>query len=115
MRARWRYCEVKRATPFGFALMVERFREKLTTEKLSDRVGAHAARTGKGGRAVSARELLVAGETLLLLAQKALYWPSAEDADHRRHPLRQSGLVPRAGHAGAARDHHRRTWPRSTR
>jgi ATP-dependent Lhr-like helicase len=29
---------VKRATPFGFALMVERFREKLTTEKLSDRV-----------------------------------------------------------------------------
>jgi ATP-dependent Lhr-like helicase len=30
--------EVKRATPFGFALMVERFREKLTTEKLSDRV-----------------------------------------------------------------------------
>ncbi|ATQ75906.1 DNA ligase-associated DEXH box helicase [Massilia violaceinigra] len=31
--------EVKRATPFGFALMVERFREKLSTEKLSDRVG----------------------------------------------------------------------------
>jgi len=30
--------EVRRATPFGFALMVERFREKLTTEKLSDRV-----------------------------------------------------------------------------
>ena len=30
--------EVKRATPFGFALMVERFREKLSTEKLSDRV-----------------------------------------------------------------------------
>ncbi|CDG84262.1 ligase-associated DNA damage response DEXH box helicase [Janthinobacterium agaricidamnosum] len=30
--------EVKRATPFGFGLMVERFREKLTTEKLSDRV-----------------------------------------------------------------------------
>jgi len=29
---------LKRATPFGFALMVERFREKLTTEKLSDRV-----------------------------------------------------------------------------
>jgi ATP-dependent Lhr-like helicase len=29
---------VRRATPFGFALMVERFREKLTTEKLSDRV-----------------------------------------------------------------------------
>jgi ATP-dependent Lhr-like helicase len=29
---------VKRATPFGFALMVERFREKLSTEKLSDRV-----------------------------------------------------------------------------
>ncbi|MET0321054.1 MAG: DNA ligase-associated DEXH box helicase, partial [Duganella sp.] len=28
----------KRATPFGFALMVERFREKLSTEKLSDRV-----------------------------------------------------------------------------
>ncbi|KQQ33847.1 DNA ligase-associated DEXH box helicase [Duganella sp. Leaf126] len=27
-----------RATPFGFALMVERFREKLSTEKLSDRV-----------------------------------------------------------------------------
>ncbi|MCC6071503.1 ligase-associated DNA damage response DEXH box helicase [Massilia sp. GCM10020059] len=33
------YCEVRRATPFGFALMVERFREKLTTEKLSDRIG----------------------------------------------------------------------------
>ncbi|MET0855680.1 MAG: DNA ligase-associated DEXH box helicase, partial [Telluria sp.] len=32
------YCDVKRATPFGFALMVERFREKVTTEKLSDRV-----------------------------------------------------------------------------
>jgi ATP-dependent Lhr-like helicase len=29
---------VKRATPFGFALMVERFRETLSTEKLSDRV-----------------------------------------------------------------------------
>jgi len=29
---------VRRATPFGFALMVERFREKLSTEKLSDRV-----------------------------------------------------------------------------
>jgi ATP-dependent Lhr-like helicase len=29
---------VQRATPFGFALMVERFREKLSTEKLSDRV-----------------------------------------------------------------------------
>ena len=32
------YRDVKRATPFGFALMVERFREKVTTEKLSDRV-----------------------------------------------------------------------------
>ncbi|AXA89727.1 ligase-associated DNA damage response DEXH box helicase [Massilia sp. YMA4] len=32
------YHETKRATPFGFALMVERFREKLSTEKLSDRV-----------------------------------------------------------------------------
>ena len=32
------YREVARATPFGFALMVERFREKLSTEKLSDRV-----------------------------------------------------------------------------
>ena len=32
------YCEVKRATPFGFALMVERFREKVSTEKLNDRV-----------------------------------------------------------------------------
>ncbi len=30
--------QVARATPFGFALMVERFREKLSTEKLSDRV-----------------------------------------------------------------------------
>jgi ATP-dependent Lhr-like helicase len=30
--------EVKRATPFGFALMVEMFREKVTTEKLNDRV-----------------------------------------------------------------------------
>jgi ATP-dependent Lhr-like helicase len=33
-----RFHAIKRATPFGFALMVERFREKLTTEKLSDRV-----------------------------------------------------------------------------
>jgi ATP-dependent Lhr-like helicase len=33
-----RFHAVKRATPFGFALMVERFREKLSTEKLSDRV-----------------------------------------------------------------------------
>jgi ATP-dependent Lhr-like helicase len=32
------YGEVRRATPFGFALMVERFREKVSTEKLSDRV-----------------------------------------------------------------------------
>jgi ATP-dependent Lhr-like helicase len=32
------YHGTKRATPFGFALMVERFREKLSTEKLSDRV-----------------------------------------------------------------------------
>ncbi len=32
------YHVTKRATPFGFALMVERFREKLSTEKLSDRV-----------------------------------------------------------------------------
>jgi ATP-dependent Lhr-like helicase len=29
---------VKRATPFGFPLMVERFREKVSTEKLSERV-----------------------------------------------------------------------------
>ncbi|MTW02852.1 ligase-associated DNA damage response DEXH box helicase [Pseudoduganella ginsengisoli] len=29
---------VARATPFGFALMVERFREQLSTEKLADRV-----------------------------------------------------------------------------
>lgn len=32
------YREVRRATPFGFALMVERFREKVSTEKLTDRV-----------------------------------------------------------------------------
>jgi ATP-dependent Lhr-like helicase len=32
------YRVVARATPFGFALMVERFREKLSTEKLSDRI-----------------------------------------------------------------------------
>ncbi|MBB3119001.1 ligase-associated DNA damage response DEXH box helicase [Pseudoduganella violacea] len=30
--------ETARPTPFGFALMVERFREKLSTEKLSDRI-----------------------------------------------------------------------------
>jgi ATP-dependent Lhr-like helicase len=30
--------EVKRATPFGFPLMVERFREKVSTEKLADRI-----------------------------------------------------------------------------
>jgi len=35
-RLAWR--EVRRATPFGFPLMVERFREKVSTEKLSDRV-----------------------------------------------------------------------------
>ncbi len=29
---------IARATPFGFTLMVERLREKLSTEKLSDRV-----------------------------------------------------------------------------
>lgn len=33
-----RFHAIPRATPFGFALMVERFREKLSTEKLSDRV-----------------------------------------------------------------------------
>jgi len=32
------YRVVKRATPFGCALMVERFREKVSTEKLNDRV-----------------------------------------------------------------------------
>ncbi|MES2740391.1 MAG: ligase-associated DNA damage response DEXH box helicase [Pseudomonadota bacterium] len=32
------YHPIARATPFGFGLMVERFREKLSTEKLSDRV-----------------------------------------------------------------------------
>ncbi|MFC5513801.1 ligase-associated DNA damage response DEXH box helicase [Massilia jejuensis] len=32
------YRVVQRATPFGFALMVERFREKVSTEKLNDRV-----------------------------------------------------------------------------
>jgi len=37
-RRRPSFHEVRRATPFGFALMVERFREKLTTERLSDRV-----------------------------------------------------------------------------
>ena len=31
-------CAVKRATPFGFTLMVERYREKVSSEKLSDRV-----------------------------------------------------------------------------
>jgi ATP-dependent Lhr-like helicase len=31
-------CHIERATPFGFPLMVERFREMLSTEKLSDRV-----------------------------------------------------------------------------
>lgn len=37
-RRRISFHEVKRATPFGFPLMVERFREKVSTEKLSDRV-----------------------------------------------------------------------------
>ncbi len=32
------YRELRRATPFAFPLMVERFREKVSTEKLSDRV-----------------------------------------------------------------------------
>jgi len=35
---RLQVCSITRATPFGFPLMVERFREKLSTEKLSDRV-----------------------------------------------------------------------------
>lgn len=30
--------ETRRATPFAFPLMVEHFREKLSTEKLSDRI-----------------------------------------------------------------------------
>ncbi|WP_188565982.1 ligase-associated DNA damage response DEXH box helicase [Undibacterium terreum] len=33
------FTQLPRATPFAFPLMVERFREKLSTEKLSDRVG----------------------------------------------------------------------------
>ena len=33
-----RFHDIRRATPFGFALMVERFREKLSSEKLGDRV-----------------------------------------------------------------------------
>lgn len=32
------FCQTRRATPFGFALMVEMFREKVSTEKLNDRV-----------------------------------------------------------------------------
>ncbi|MDB5949767.1 MAG: ligase-associated box helicase, partial [Massilia sp.] len=44
----WR--EVKRATPFGFALMVERFREKVTTEKLSDRVARMVRELEKAAR-----------------------------------------------------------------
>jgi ATP-dependent Lhr-like helicase len=32
------FCAVKRSTPFGFPLMVARFREKVSTEKLADRV-----------------------------------------------------------------------------
>ncbi|OON61224.1 DNA ligase-associated DEXH box helicase [Massilia sp. KIM] len=32
------YCEVKRPTPFGFTLMVARYREKVSSEKLSERV-----------------------------------------------------------------------------
>ena len=32
------YRQTRRATPFGFALMVEMFREKVSTEKLNDRV-----------------------------------------------------------------------------
>lgn len=40
-------CPVKRATPFGFPLMVERFREKLSTEKLSDRVARMLAELEK--------------------------------------------------------------------
>jgi ATP-dependent Lhr-like helicase len=37
-RRRVAFHVVKRATPFGFPLMVERFREKVSTEKLSERV-----------------------------------------------------------------------------
>lgn len=39
MRARrMQWQPLKRATPFGFPLMVERFRERLTSERLSDRI-----------------------------------------------------------------------------
>jgi len=44
------YCVVKRATPFGFALMVERFREKVSTEKLSDRVARMVRELEKAAR-----------------------------------------------------------------
>jgi ATP-dependent Lhr-like helicase len=44
------YREVRRATPFGFALMVERFREKVTTEKLSDRVARMVRELEKAAR-----------------------------------------------------------------
>ncbi|MDB5797857.1 MAG: box helicase [Paucimonas sp.] len=37
-RARLLHCALPRASPFAFPLMVERMREKLSTEKLSDRV-----------------------------------------------------------------------------
>jgi len=37
-RRRIAFHEVRRPTPFGFALMVELFREKLSTEKLGDRI-----------------------------------------------------------------------------
>ncbi|MBK4735749.1 ligase-associated DNA damage response DEXH box helicase [Noviherbaspirillum pedocola] len=35
---RLRLCSPARVTPFGFALMVERYRERLSTEKLADRI-----------------------------------------------------------------------------
>jgi hypothetical protein len=45
-------------------------------------------------------KLQVAGEELLLLPQKAVLAARA-DADRGRYPLRQGGVVPRAGRAGA--------------
>ncbi|WP_426190689.1 ligase-associated DNA damage response DEXH box helicase [Massilia sp. DWR3-1-1] len=43
-------CEIRRATPFGFALMVERLREKVSTEKLSDRVARMVRELEKAAR-----------------------------------------------------------------
>jgi ATP-dependent Lhr-like helicase len=44
------FCELSVPSPFALPLMVERFREKLSTEKLKDRLDRMLKRDGARGR-----------------------------------------------------------------